>query len=230
MNYYAIRITKSSEELNGFYDIVERHNPVKGIFYEHTIDENVSRTHVHGLLVIKEGSDAIKNWVKKALNVKTFEPTDWIFAKKYGPKTDRKPVTEESIPGFITYMSKGKYDCKWKYNMEEYDLEELRRSWVNHNCDNKPVTISNNKKAQQNRLTKRQLIDKIHEGIRLTFPNETNHSVYDVVRVIKNVLICNNEVLGMYKVIDLYDAYLMYHCGESWIHEITAKINSRIRV
>ena len=129
-------------------------------------------------------------------------------------------------------MSKGHYDPsvwynlpggKKKYNTEYF--EQLKRQWVDPQKINlKLVDGKLVRELGKNKLSKREIIDIMLADYTALMPIEA------VIRLIRKTLIKNNEVLGMYKVIDYYDALLMYGNKEDFTALIISKINSRIRI
>lgn len=127
MANYAIRIRRSYNDLERFSEYLNK-VASKWVIYEHPEQGNV---HIHGLLLgCSATTDTLKNQVKKALNVTSFDKTQWSFKTEFKDNGIITKVTEETSPKFITYMSKGKYAPK---GFKDYTLEYLQErasAWV----------------------------------------------------------------------------------------------------
>jgi len=107
-------------ELQPFWERLSGHC-IRLIAYEHT---DGARPHCHAYV---EGAtvstDTMKNWIKRALSVTTFPKGDWVFAT---PKPDQTPE------GFITYMSKGKYEPCHNKGFEPNQVNTLKGNWLSY--------------------------------------------------------------------------------------------------
>lgn len=96
----------------------------KVIFYEHAGDPN--NVHVHGLIVgFRKDKTTLKNWCKEALGM-TPARTQWSFPER---TKEGEPLTD----GFISYMSKGKYDPSYS---KGYTADEIQQ-WKAKGYDGK---------------------------------------------------------------------------------------------
>lgn len=211
------RISRTYEQISKISEWLEEQCE-KVIIYEHTADKGSSRTHIHGLIFPAVNSDTFKYRITRTLGEKP-DKTDWKFSTK------RKDGTEIN-DDFIVYMSKGCLSPSYSKGYSKEFIEEQCRKFV------KPVTanlkLQNGKFVKElvegKKKTKRQLVQEMIESIE--FMNSPKHCV----EKIRKVLIDNNEVLGMYKVMDYYDAVQMYGNKEGFIESIVNKINSRNRI
>lgn len=109
----------------------------KSVWYAHSPDQGCAREHFHGLMfnVISKAKDpreTWKNWIKEELGVKEFDRNDWYFTSAYKDDNNNTiKITEESIPRFITYMSKGEV-IPINYGYDDKYLEERRLQWVSY--------------------------------------------------------------------------------------------------
>jgi len=207
----AIRVSRDYETIKPWFDTFTYD---KIIVYEHPKDEEISRTHCHILvygLTVK--SDNLKYHLKKidsSLNGRT----DWAFSDK---EVDDK---------FITYMSKGIYKPTLVKCYTEIEIEEYTAKWINPvkmGIEHGRIIIDSPVKEIKKK-TKRDLI----ELMKARYLEEMDTE--DVCKLIRKVLIENNEVIGMYKVMDYYDALLMYSDKRRFLDMVVSKINSRIRI
>lgn len=192
--------------------------------YEHEADDEVSRVHCHIWATGIGKSDTLKNHLRKYIG--SVEKTDWYFTEKNKKK-------EEWNDELITYMSKGVLELKLVKGYSETEINEFRNKWV----DRKKEKIESKLFAEDGKLilekiipektkkmTKRQLIEKM--VARYTPDMDTD----EIIKIIRKILIENDEVIGMYKIIDYYDSLLMYANKEKFVDMVVAKINSRTRV
>lgn len=211
------RITRTYEELKDVFEWLSS-DCDKMIVYEHTADRGSSRTHVHGIVFPAVNSDTFKYRITKALGEKP-ERSDWKFSTK---RRDGSSIDDD----FIVYMSKGELrPAVSKGYTQEFILQQTNK-FV------KPV--SSVIKLQNGRLvkevvegkkkTRRQLVEEMCNNI------EHMNSVKHCIEKIRKVLVENNEVIGMYKVMDYYDAVQMYGNKEGFIESVVQKINSRHRI
>lgn len=207
----AIRVSRDYETIKLWFDTFTYD---KLIVYEHPKDEEISRTHCHILVYgLNVKSDNLKYHLKK------IDPTlngriDWSFSDK---EVDDK---------FITYMSKGKYDPVLVFGYTKPEVDEYTTKWVNPckmSVENGMLVIDKPVKEVKKK-TKRDLIELMKSRYLETMDTE------EICKVIRKVLVDNNEVLGMYKVMDYYDALLMYADKHRFIDMVVNKINSRVRV
>lgn len=139
MTDYAIRIRRSYVALEQFSKYLNE-VVTKWVIYEHPEEGNV---HIHGLLLgCSVSTDTLKNHVKAALNVKTFDRNDWAFSTEFKEKPSNivRKVSEETSPKFITYMTKGKYEPKASKGFTIEYLEERRKAWETHDNSTKRQT------------------------------------------------------------------------------------------
>lgn len=116
---YVCRITLPYDEVRSF---VERwaEKATGLLVYEHPADEEVSQTHCHFLIKdcdIQE--ERLKRIAKEKFpDLKGNECWSW------------KAVKEDKVPGYLTYMTKGKFQPKFSKNFSQSLLEASRSAWV----------------------------------------------------------------------------------------------------
>lgn len=189
------------------------------VLFEHEADEQVARTHCHiWLKGVTCNTDTLKNHIKKVVG--KVPKSDWAFMEVC-PKT--KTLYDDSL---ITYMSKGILYPKYIRGWTEEEIEEFRVKWINHN----PITTQDGKLVVKRvvketaKKTKRELIQEMLETYLPDMENE------EIIELIRKVLVKNNEVIGMYKVIDYFDSLLCYGNKDRFVNMVVQKINSRIRI
>jgi len=225
----AIRVSRSYDDIRQWCQELKA---TKICIFQHDADDEVSRTHVHMLVIGSEiKPDALKYRFKKLYG--DIDKTDWSFVNCY-KDSDGKPqaITEETGNKFITYMSKGHiapsmsvgYDLDALFNLSQEwkDPKETKLQVSNGKFTRIPKTI----KEDAKRKTKRQLIEvmccKAKDNDIL--PEDTQ----GIIKMIRSVLVENDEVIGMYKVMDFYDAFMMYANKNEFVDMLVRKIEARI--
>nr|WPR18776.1 MAG: hypothetical protein [Chemarfal virus 221] len=204
MTNYAIRISRSASVLSKVFEKMKTTGEMF-VAYEHPEEGNV---HCHMLLMgCSVSTDTLKNYIKKEIG--NVERTEWSF--KSGADKD-----------FISYMSKGKYDTVYVsgitadevavYKAKGYDKKAIRLEG-GHLV--KPIKEGLKK-------TKRELIE-----LMLTKVEVANVSTLELLKVIRSVLMQNNEVLGNYKVMDYLDALMMYGDKHRWLDNMVSLYDKR---
>lgn len=217
MPNYHVRISRSYEELKGFF---ENEKCTHMVVYEHDADEEVSRTHCHAWIKGCANSDTLKNHIRKLIG--PVSKTDWYFTEK-----NKKYV--EWTDDVMTYLSKGVLEVKYVIGFTEAEIEEKKNKWIK--IETKPKLFNEDGKLiiekeikEKKKKTKRELIELMKARYVETM------DVDEVVKLIRKVLVQNDEVIGMYKVMDYYDSLIMYANKQKFIDMVTQKINSRLRV
>lgn len=201
----AIRITR---EYNSIFEWLDNIVADKVLVYEHESDKEISRTHIHMLLVNPECKpDALKARFKKLYGA--IDKSDWSF----------KTALADVDP-YITYMSKGVLPPKLSKGYSIEEITNLTSKWVDPELTK--VHLVNGKLVKDIResvkKTKRELLEQMRTEL-----SDTS-TTRDILRVIRKVLIANNEVVGQYKQMDYYDAYMMYDRKEDWLSAMEMKI------
>lgn len=195
----------------------------KGIFYEHPASGSKC-VHIHGLVYgWGKGEDTLRNLLKSINGGSSYECKD-----KIRPRHKDSPVVNED---YIAYMSKGKYDPMYNSGFsEELVSEQKAKGYDRVDVSGGKLVIRrgvNVDGESSNRKTRKELVQGIVEDLGDSIRRADER---DICEVIRKHLIRNNEVIGMYKVIDLYDSVLMYAHPDKWIDMVSAKIISRTRI
>lgn len=224
----AIRVSRPYGDIREWCEELKAE---RKIAYQHDADDEVSRTHVHMLVIgstIKP--DALKYRYKRLYG--EIEKTDWSFISAFKEEGKVVPISPETADKFITYMSKGYLAPVLSEGYDPFKVLELSQQWKDPKTtelkteNGKFVRIPKQIKEESKKKTKRELIEiMICKGKDENIdPDDTTA----VVGMIRDVLIKNNEVIGMYKVMDYYDGYIMYADKEKFLNMVVSKINSRI--
>lgn len=224
----AIRVSRPYGDI---HEWCEELKAEKKIVFQHDADDEVSRTHIHMLVIgssIKP--DALKYRFKKLYG--DIDKTDWSFVNSFKEGGKSVPISPDSSDKFITYMSKGHLTPVLSVGYDPFKILELSQQWKDPKTTalktegGKFVRVPKEIKEDSKKKTKRDLIEIMvckgkDEDVD---PSDTTA----VVRLIREVLVKHNEVLGMYKVMDYYDGYMMYADKERFVDMVVAKINSRV--
>jgi len=96
----------------------------KLVIYEHEADEDVMRTHIHGLIIgCQRSDDTLRNKLFKVNYTKNYE-----LKSTYKTKTGTYPVDEK----YITYMSKGNLEPSYFHGITKEAIDEYKAAWVDH--------------------------------------------------------------------------------------------------
>lgn len=219
----------------GFYEELDKNN-YKYIIYEHPKADGPERTHIHGLLLnVGHSTDTLKNWVKKALNVKTYKRTDWSFVTEYKDKQEQKvyKITDESIKGLIKYMSKGRYEPMRNTAYDDEFVMTCKAMWVHwiptvkeSGTTQVEVEVVTRSKKTKNELMAEVALMLIQRG----FSDTNRESPSDIIRAVVQVLKVNRIVTNMYKMADYVDTFLAWHRGDTFVETLeNYYIKSRYR-
>ena len=230
MPNYAPRVSLSYEDLSGVISLWSEVSETV-VVYQHAADEEVNTTHVHMILINCKFS--------------TPEALKRIFYANY--KTERKgndlwSWTHKGFPtpdlSFIGYMAKEDLRPVYTKNISPAQVEEQRVKWSKPTPKAPLRQSSIHESNNQKKLTKNALLAQVVNHI-LTVSNATGEcenrkqailidaSEVQVIKAIRKVLIENDQVIGLYKVLDLYDGFVMYHQKETFLSNCLQVLEKR---
>lgn len=206
---YAFRISESYDNLEQFVLQVGNHSQYLAV-YEHSDPDK--RTHIHGYVEgLTVSTDTLKNWVKKALNVKSFKRTDWEFAEKIS-KGEKKgqPVDRDSL----IYFHKGTFPIRYNKGFTEEFIKEQ------HSKSYKPVEYVGKSVKTQYKLVCENPTQKKHREndlVQMMIDKSKNLVTdRDVMIQVIDVLNETKTVCGDYKALDYFDTVIRrVHKGTS---------------
>lgn len=207
---YAFRITSSYSSLLPF---VKRMADVCDVLavYEHSADVSIKRTHIHGYCEgLTVSTDTLKNWVKKALGVKTFPKTDWEFAEKISKGVDKgKPVNRNAL----VYFHKGKYPILFSKGLSEEEIQEKHK--VSYSPENLVKVEYKLVKQENPQERKKRHWDLMKDMVKEYEKGNGGYFDYErAVRIVVQVLKSNQLLISEYKVKE-YVLSIMGHVNES---------------
>jgi len=201
------------------------------IAYEHEADESVKTTHVHILMM---GCKYKTAEPMKRLYYRMFPNADssdgnglWSWVNKNHPVPD---------VGFIRYMSKGVLRPKFVKGFLPAVVEEQRLGWVEPSSA--PLTQTFIPLPERPKITKHTLMLKVVNLILTEHTNsseaERNAVLLDVepdkwFKTIRKVLVEEKQMVGIYKVIDIYDSCVMYYQKEKFLNNCQSLLEKRYR-
>lgn len=222
---YAFRVTESYDNLSKFVDDLAGVSEKLAV-YEHS--EPDKRTHIHGYVEgVTVSTDTLKNWIKKALNVKAFPKSDWEFATKISKGTKAGQVVDQDS---LVYFHKGKYPLKFNKGFtEEFIKEQHSKSYTPTEYVGKSVKTqyklvcenSSQKKIRENDLIK-LMIDKAKVHKQWALNRDTA-----IIESIKDVLVETKTICGVYKAVDYYDTICAREWSGTWFNQFANILEKR---
>lgn len=116
MTNYACRMSVEWNDVAETMSSLFQEMCAKAIVFEHPKDEEVSRTHIH-FLMIGYTPKSILTFKRKFSFLELTGNSSWSFKTSYG---EDKLVDN----GFITYMAKGEFAPVYNYNFTQEEIEE----------------------------------------------------------------------------------------------------------
>ena len=176
------------------------------------------------------GHAIIEGFTKSYDTLRNYIRSSGITGKGYAVSTQRHDTGHEgkSIDSdYITYMSKGHLDPKRFGGYTQEFIDAKRSQWIDHEAK-KTLLLEGGKLVvhdeERKQKTKKELLEIMVANIK------DDMTQLEVLEEIRKVLVKERQVIGMYKVMDYYDSYLMYAQKGKWLQMLAAKINSRIPV
>jgi len=228
MRNFAFRVSSSYDEtkehLAAMYDLCE-----KVAVYQHDADEEIKRTHIHGLLIgCSKSEDTLRNRFFKG----KYEPADHELKTKYDVKegieqVKRKYDVDEK---YIIYMSKGVLDPMFLKVFTKEETDAYKAQWKNHK-EKKEDTVEKKKKKPLNMMEACRLIVRDE----LKYLSETQvrlpwrYSQQEVVEAIIDWSNKNDRPVVAYKCRDYYDCILQQYDPKQYVGIVMNLIYKRDR-
>lgn len=209
---WAIRITRSYDELDGWVQRLAE-KCLRLIAYEHDADEDVSRTHVHLVVIGYSTSDeTMKAQIRKHFQVSQFPKTDWVFDEL---RDERKAIIYASKKDLQASFSKG-YEAEF---VAECSAEYLPPDEYAKKGNSKTQFKVVAEKPEVSKKRQNDLLDEMVKRYRNEYPMDKYLQTEDmpfqgklVIRLIIEVLNEHRVIFGRYKVRDYYDTI----CARLW--------------
>lgn len=227
MANFAFRITVAYEELGlallSLYDMSERI-----AIYEHEADEDVNRTHIHGLIM---GCCRKEDTVRTKFFKGKYEATDYELKTKFQDRNKRWwPVDDK----YITYMSKGRLQPQYVKGYSFEETEEFRKQWIDFDAVNTAKESSGIKVGDEHAAVaasppKKQMTVYSHctaiiDGMKDKNNGLIGHNIIDEILAYANK---NKLPMGAYKARDWYDCILQQAKPAKFRNMIVALIEKR---
>ena len=230
MKNFAFRVTSSYdvtvEHLTPLYELCE-----KVAIYQHDADDEIERTHIHGLLIgCSKGEDTIRNRFFKG----KYQSADYELKTKYVVKEGIMQVkrTYDVDEKYIIYMSKGVLDPMFLKVFTKEETDAYKAQWKNHR--EKKEDISEKKKKKPLNMM---------EACRLIVADELNYKIdetrarlpwrysqQEVVEAIIDWSNKNDRPVVAYKCRDYYDCILQQYDPKQYVGIVMNLIYKRDRV
>jgi len=200
--------------------------------YEHDPDQGCKSVHVHMILLgckYKTPEGLKRLYYKMYPDANTADGNGlWSWTNQDWPVPDIN---------FVTYMTKGVLAPKFVKNISADKLEELRGKWSEPTP--KPL-VQSVIELKEPKLTKHIIMLKVIQMI-LAQPEHTEKTEQQRKHLLENlddtlwfkfirkVLVENQQMIGLYKVIDIYDSCMMYYSKEKFLSNCLHVLEKRSR-
>lgn len=198
---WACRVTRTFSDMS---EVIDRMSEKSKLLVVYAHNEECERPHIHFLIDTDVSTDTIKNWIKKCLNVTTFNKMDWSFKSTYG---DDVPVDN----GYVTYMSKGKYDPLYVKGFTDSEIKELKTRWVAKQPKQRMVQ---SKLKKDKDLTYSDIVKIVIGKL------QGNSNPELIVKTLNEVLIQYDKLVGRYKFRDMVDAIVARMDNVGWVGQM----------
>lgn len=206
---WVIRVSRSYTELGPWIQHLSE-KCLRVIAYEHEADEEVSRTHVHLVVIGYSTSDeTMKSQIRTHFKTKSFPRSDWVFDNEL--RDERKAITYASKKDLQAKFNKG-YEASFiaECSAEYLSLDE----YSNHNRSKVQYKIIP-EKAEVARKRQIDHVMAIVKGLQeyhqvgciytaLSTEKITPRQVHEAIY--RELIEKHNEIVGRYKWRDYYDA------------------------
>lgn len=216
MPHYAARLSLPHHDVSGVLAMwADKCSAM--VVVQHEMDEEVSTTHVH--IAMRDCQYA------------TVEPLKRIFRKEIATEAKGNGLwsfkTWDGNQTYLTYMSKGELDPVYLkgYITPTNDWEVIKGAWVTPKVEekkpNKVVILKAVHDYFANKADK-DLFGRPEKGFEKLIPD------MDIFSCIRRYLIDNDQPLGLYKVVDLYDAFLMFYDKDRFLYNCRNVLEKRM--
>jgi len=182
----------------------------KLIVYEHEADDDVARTHIHGLIMgCSRSDDTLRNNLFKKIYTKNYE-----LKSTYKTKTGTNPVDDK----YITYMSKGKLDPKYIKGYSQEEIAIYKSQWKDMTISKYGrIELTPKEEGKPKAMTRFAFVmhcaERYSEEM-LKFIEEVGVQTHRYDRRLATQIIIlecmkNHQALGFYKIVDIVDSIQM---------------------
>lgn len=142
-----------------------------------------------------------------------YSKTDWSFKTSYKKDGQQVTITEDTMPKFITYMSKGSLQPVLNSAFSDSEVESARNQWE------QPSQQSASQKSEVvvvsvQRKTKHEIMGEVANKLRnegCIMPEDKK-----IIKAVCTVLMDNRIITNMYKLADYVDSYKMWYHGDEF--------------
>lgn len=205
----AIRLTRSASLLEDFFKKLDSICE-QTIWYEHSQDHKVSRTHCHGVIIgSKVSVETLKNWLR--METSKWSRDSWSFKTSY----KINGISRDVDLNFIIYMSKGTNDPVYNYNVT--NVKQYKDAWIEKSKIQSDIRDAFDSERNNEQKTRWDMLQEIKRRLDL-YSYEPETSV--IISTILDVFRHNKVIVSRYKVRDMYDSYMAYERKGAFITDL----------
>jgi len=200
----------------------------KLVIYEHEADDDVSRTHIHGLIMdCSRSDDTLRNNLFKVNYTKNYE-----LKSTYKTKNGVYPVDAK----YITYMSKGHLDPKYCKGFTEEEIAAYKAQWKDMKI-NKFGRIELTPKEEGKPKAMSRFAFVMHcaeiyaeEILKLAEEGHVQRMPYNrrlATQLVILECVKQQQAIGFYKIVDIVDAIQMVANPQGLANNILDYLDAR---
>ena len=239
-HHHAIRVSLPYADISGNIQLWANRSK-RVLVVEHEADDEIATTHVHiALFDCEVQAEALKRMFLNPGSGNSF----WSF-KKW---TNKPHPNLATVPYsyYLVYMFKESLREKFAKDYSPAEIEEFRKAWQSW-ANTLPVFSQEIAGPRQtnlldakpkSKLTKHGIIGEVVNLVLSEYPSLSAEqrkvkledlTETQIYKLIRKVLIRENQALGLYKIVDLYDAFVMYHQKEKALADFRHVLEKRSR-
>lgn len=197
----------------------------KVIWYRHPDGKKGKGPHYHGLVFnFTKCADTCREWIKETLGLNGAGHLG--VSDKLPKDMGGKKMTEELTPGFITYMSKGKFDCVYSKAYDELEIATLKNKWIDYRKDdnaNANVMVCYVEKEKKDKLTQYALA-RMAQSRYLDEVGPDNVEVNKLIKIVIKVLKENKKLAHKRMVVNIVQDVLADVNFEEYSRQILSMV------
>ena len=236
--HHAIRVSQPYADISGSMQLWAT-RAKRVLIVEHEADNEIATTHVHiALFDCEVQAEALKRMFLNPGSGNGF----WSFKKWTNEPHPNMASTPYSY--YPVYMFKESLREKFAKDYSPAEIEEFRLAWQSWAMTLPGAPAAKLRQTNlidtqpKSKLTKHGIISEVVNLVLSEYPGlsaEQNKAKLQdltetqIYKLIRKVLIRENQTLGLYKQIDLYDAFVMYHQKEKALADFLHVLEKRSR-
>lgn len=201
---YAPRLSMDYSDVSG---VIEEWatSCEKMVVYQHSADKEVSRNHLHMVMINckYKTPEPLKRQFYSRVSTERKGNDLWSWVHDKYPNPDLS---------FITYMSEGNLRPVFVKNVLPAEVEEYRSKWIETTPKGSLLTERKESKKSKYELLQEMLIEV--EKIKSV---DGSSILNEIVEIVFAVLRKNKIVVGKFKIRDYRDSIMMYKKDYNWL-------------